>query len=132
MSGSNTPDSSGSRTPPKGGIGARLGGITIGAPDVEKKSKITIGEPEEEKNVKKKTGNVETLNALFLNHLLKPREWSSATDLSALGGDVERFYFRSDHILALVDECQKQIELQPMVLKVKAPVKVFGDIHGQY
>jgi len=35
-------------------------------------------------------------------------------------------------LFALADEAQKIIEGQPMVLKVDAPVKVFGDIHGQY
>jgi len=32
----------------------------------------------------------------------------------------------------LADEAQKVLSTQPMVLRVDAPVKVFGDVHGQY
>jgi len=79
-----------------------------------------------------KGGNtVETLYTLFLNHLLKPKAWASNEDGIA-DNEMDRFYFRNDFILSLVDECQKVIETQPMVLRVESPVKVFGDIHGQY
>lgn len=63
---------------------------------------------------------------LFLSHLLKPREWSSQTDGSGY------FSFRKELIIALAEECQRILMEQPMVLRVEAPIKVFGDIHGQY
>ena len=69
---------------------------------------------------------VESLHQLFLNHLLRPKEWSASVDGNSY------FAFRREHILALSEEAQKTIEQQPMVLRVDAPVKVFGDIHGQY
>jgi len=34
--------------------------------------------------------------------------------------------------MALADEAQKVLETQTMVVHVDAPVKVFGDIHGQF
>jgi protein phosphatase len=63
---------------------------------------------------------------MFLNHLLRPKEWQKNVD------DPTYFAFRREHIMALADEAQKVLESQPMVLRVDAPVKVFGDIHGQY
>ena len=71
--------------------------------------------------------NVENLYTLFLNHLLRPAEWAK--------NQIEytdNFPFRREHILALTDQCQSIIEKQSMVLNVKVPIKVFGDIHGQY
>jgi hypothetical protein len=70
--------------------------------------------------------SVDTLYQLFLNHLLRPREWTAQFDGNGY------FAFRREHIIALAEECQKILEEQPMVLKVEAPIKVFGDIHGQY
>ena len=86
---------------------------------------------EEAKGAKPKGGNVEALYNLFLNHLLKPKEWAANEDNIA-DTEMDRFHFRTNYVLALVDECQKVIEEQPMVLRVDSPVKVFGDIHGQY
>lgn len=74
----------------------------------------------------KNSKNVESLHQLFLNHLLRPKEWSASVDGQTY------FAFRREHILALADEAQKVLETQPMVLRVDAPAKVFGDIHGQY
>lgn len=78
-------------------------------------------------DAKDKNGkNVESLHQLFLNHLLRPKEWSASVDGQTY------FAFRREHILALSEEAQKLLETQPMVLRIDAPVKVFGDIHGQY
>jgi hypothetical protein len=106
------------------------GGIILKKPQIENPDEF-----EEEKSMKSskssKAGGVEALYNLFLNHLLKPKEWASNFEGIA-DTEMDRFHFRSNYILALVDECQKVIEEQPMVLKVESPVKVFGDIHGQY
>lgn len=106
------------------------GGIILKKPQIENFNNF-----EEEKYDDPKTfkgGNsVETLYTLFLNHLLKPKEWAS-NEGGIADNEMDRFYFRTNFILSLVDECQRIIESQPMVLKVESPVKVFGDIHGQY
>eukprot|EP00357_Protocruzia_adherens_P011297 CAMPEP_0115014480 /NCGR_PEP_ID=MMETSP0216-20121206/26107_1 /TAXON_ID=223996 /ORGANISM="Protocruzia adherens, Strain Boccale" /LENGTH=783 /DNA_ID=CAMNT_0002384235 /DNA_START=200 /DNA_END=2551 /DNA_ORIENTATION=- len=67
----------------------------------------------------------ETLHDLFIDNLLKPKEWAQSP------GD-EIFPFRREHIWALCDEVQAILETQSMVLRLRAPVKIFGDIHGQY
>ena len=66
------------------------------------------------------------MHNLFLSHLLRPRDWSAQNDGSGY------FSFRREHMIALIDECMRILMDQPMVLRVDAPIKVFGDIHGQY
>ena len=59
--------------------------------------------------------------------LLRPKEW--------IGKEIEedtQFNIEPDVVIALINSCLKIIESQPMVLKVEAPAKIFGDIHGQY
>jgi len=68
----------------------------------------------------------DSLYNLFLSHLLRPREWSAQNDGNGY------FAFRREHILALADEAMRVMQEQPMVLRVDAPIKIFGDIHGQY
>mmetsp|Transcript_13660 Transcript_13660/g.15323 ORF Transcript_13660/g.15323 Transcript_13660/m.15323 type:complete len:320 (-) Transcript_13660:735-1694(-) len=107
------------------------GGIILKKPQIENFNTF-----EEEKNNKlpkntKGANTVETLYTLFLNHLLKPAAWAS-NEGGIADNEMDRFYFRTNFVLSLVDECQKIIETQPMVLRVESPVKVFGDIHGQY
>jgi hypothetical protein len=48
--------------------------------------------------------NVESLHQLFLNYLLRPKEWSAQVDGQTY------FAFRREHILALAEEAQKIVE----------------------
>ena len=64
------------------------------------------------------------LHNLFINHLLRPSEWNTPAN--------SKFTFRREHIWALTEECEKIIKAQPMVLRLRAPIKIFGDVHGQY
>ena len=49
-----------------------------------------------------------------------------------LDGEDSTFYLDIERVIVLIDQCIKIVQDQPMVLKVEASVKVFGDIHGQY
>ncbi len=78
----------------------------------EKPKHISITDLEEEKNkmakqgdkVYKQINSIDTLYSLFLNHLLRPKDWSAQFDGNGY------FAFRREHIIALADECQKIIE----------------------
>ena len=67
----------------------------------------------------------ESIAQMFVNHLLRPKDWSV--------NQIDRqFIFKKEDIIQLAQECKAIVEKQPIVLRVKAPVKVFGDFHGQY
>ena len=65
---------------------------------------------------------------LFIETLLQPEVWLKETK-EKLGKD---FVFNIDQIASLTKQCMEVVAKQPNILKVSAPVKVFGDIHGQY
>lgn len=63
------------------------------------------------------------LSDLFLTHLLKP-----ARDVSS----DSSFNIRKDLILTLIDECQRVVLEEPLVRHLRAPIKIFGSLLGQY
>ena len=64
---------------------------------------------------------------LFIENLLQPEAWLKDTR-----EDGDNFVFDIDQIASLTKQCMEIVASQPNILKVSAPVKVFGDIHGQY
>ena len=64
---------------------------------------------------------------LFIENLLQPEAWLKDTR-----EDGDNFAFDIDQIASLTKQCMEIVASQPNILKVSAPVKVFGDIHGQY
>ena len=73
---------------------------------------------------------VKPLCDTFIEYLLNPAEWLSKE--THRDDEVPPFHFSIEDILKLADQCIKVLESQPNILRVSAPVKVFGDIHGQY
>jgi len=69
---------------------------------------------------------IDTIHMAFIAQLMHPKDWKISQDPSI------SFPFRKELIIELADQCLKVVRQQPIVLKVKAPVKVFGDVHGQY
>ena len=69
--------------------------------------------------------NSQTIANLFLSKLAQPKHFLNP-DMNAA------FEFAPEHIMQLCDQAQAIIESQPMVLHVESPIKIFGDIHGQY
>ena len=67
----------------------------------------------------------ESIAQMFVNHLLRPKDWS-------VNQMDRQFIFKREDILMLAQECTAIVKTQPTVLRVKVPVKVFGDFHGQY
>jgi diadenosine tetraphosphatase ApaH/serine/threonine PP2A family protein phosphatase len=93
--------------------------------------KVSLDKVMEDKSKNKYFGNKdienEALYEQFIKALLVPTEWKKTRD-----GEMSKFKFRPEHIIALTRSCQEIVASQPMVLRVNTPVKVFGDIHGQY
>lgn len=137
--GNSSQPSDGKRTPPMQSLARDHAKIKMDRAEVETKAGGGTGamvhKTMQKYTDEKKHGNIamqetgdpkDRLYNLFLSHLLRPRDWSAQNDGSGY------FSFRREHMIALADECVKIIAEQPMVLRVDAPIKVFGDIHGQY
>jgi hypothetical protein len=72
--------------------------------------------------------NLEKKNSValeFLNELCKPKDFINYPD-------DNKFIFPPEKIIELCDYAENIIKNQPMVLRFNSPVKIFGDIHGQY
>lgn len=56
-------------------------------------------------------------NTVLANYFMKPNPLT--------------FPFQQDLVYALLDEVDKVISEEPTLLRLRAPIKIFGDIHGQ-
>jgi len=74
--------------------------------------------------ISKNPAPVNTVSSIFFAQLLKPRDWSNLTDA--------KFRFGKDMVLSLIEECLKIVKNEPTVMRLRAPVKIFGNLNGQY
>lgn len=60
----------------------------------------------------------------FLDMLMQPNNFMNAEAL--------KWNFKAEQIIALCNVAEDIIVNQPMILQAKPPLKIFGDIHGQF
>ena len=60
----------------------------------------------------------------FLDILMQPNNF--------MNSDAIKITFKSEDIIALCNVAEEIIVGQPMILQAKPPLKIFGDIHGQF
>jgi protein phosphatase len=65
----------------------------------------------------------ETAHMAFLQRLLTPKNYPKKG---------AHFLFEKPLISALLQQAQAVFEKEPTLLKLTAPIKIFGDLHGQY
>lgn len=63
-------------------------------------------------------------NFQVIAQLLKPRGWKSPIR--------RQFFLDCNEIADLCDSAERIFSNEPTVLQLKAPVKIFGDLHGQF
>jgi protein phosphatase len=61
-----------------------------------------------------------------ISELLRPRQWRPSPD-----GD-RRFMLGADEIVDLCEAAERLFAEEPSVLELRAPIKIFGDLHGQF
>ncbi|KAE8676460.1 Serine/threonine-protein phosphatase BSL2 [Hibiscus syriacus] len=64
------------------------------------------------------------LGGMVISTLLRPRNWKAPTN--------RRFFLDSYEVGELCYAAEQIFVQEPTVLQLKAPVKVFGDLHGQF
>lgn len=67
----------------------------------------------------------QNIASFFLSKLLRPKDYFNP-DLNA------PFEFKPESIIELANQAELILRNQPIVLYVQSPIKIFGDIHGQY
>lgn len=67
----------------------------------------------------------DSLYSMFLNYLMKPKSYSTKT----IG---DGFQFKREQVIELAKECYNVMKNQPPVVSVRLPVKIFGNIHGNF
>ena len=68
--------------------------------------------------------SVQGIERMVINLLLRPGEWAPSADGS--------FPLSSDEVICLCECAQQVFEAEETLLRLSAPIKIFGDIHGQY
>lgn len=74
--------------------------------------------------ISKQAQQIEAIYTAVLDQLFLVSEWANLADA--------RFNLRKEMILALIEECENILKTEPALLRMRAPVKIFGNIHGQY
>lgn len=83
-----------------------------------------------EKNVGEKTPlfhrsfSAPGIHKRVINELLRPRQWKAPDD--------RRFILSGEEICELCDNAESLFRKEKTVLELKAPIKIFGDLHGQF
>ena len=85
-------------------------------------------------NMIKNQAIVENSSGPFLEILFRPHDWNNLTEIkfSKTATDPNRMQIKKESILVLIQECEEILKQEPNVIKMRAPVKIFGSLNGQY
>ncbi|KGN48053.1 serine/threonine-protein phosphatase BSL3 isoform X1 [Cucumis sativus] len=89
--------------------------------------RVSYGTPENATAARKLLDRQMSINSVpkkVIAHLLKPRGWKPPVR--------RQFFLDCNEIADLCDSAEKIFSSEPSVLQLKAPIKIFGDLHGQF
>ncbi|GAV75136.1 Metallophos domain-containing protein/Kelch_2 domain-containing protein/Kelch_4 domain-containing protein [Cephalotus follicularis] len=89
--------------------------------------RVSYGTPENATAARKLLDRQMSINSVpkkVIAHLLKPRGWKPPVR--------RQFFLDCNEIADLCDSAERIFASEPSVLQLKAPVKIFGDLHGQF
>ncbi|MQM19448.1 hypothetical protein Taro_052452, partial [Colocasia esculenta] len=89
--------------------------------------RVSYGTPENASAARKlldRQMSINTVPKKVIAHLLKPRGWKPPVR--------RQFFLDCNEIADLCDSADRIFASEPSVLQIKAPVKIFGDLHGQF
>ncbi|CAL9000366.1 unnamed protein product [Prunus brigantina] len=137
------PDSAGSNNIPSAGVrlhhravvvaaetGGALGGMVrqLSIDQFENEGRrVSYGTPESATAARKLLDRQMSINSVpkkVIAHLLKPRGWKPPVR--------RQFFLDCNEIADLCDSAERIFSSEPSVLQLRAPIKIFGDLHGQF
>ncbi|XP_041994139.1 serine/threonine-protein phosphatase BSL3-like isoform X2 [Salvia splendens] len=112
------------------GTGGALGGMVrqLSIDQFENEGRrVSYGTPESATAARKLLDRQMSINSVpkkVIAHLLKPRGWKPPVR--------RQFFLDCNEIADLCDSAERIFASEPSVLQLKAPIKIFGDLHGQF
>ncbi|XP_022730629.1 serine/threonine-protein phosphatase BSL3-like isoform X2 [Durio zibethinus] len=89
--------------------------------------RVSYGTPESATAARKLLDRQMSINSVpkkVIAHLLKPRGWKPPVR--------RQFFIDCNEIADLCESAERIFAVEPTVLQLKAPIKIFGDLHGQF
>ncbi|XWS73817.1 hypothetical protein CRYUN_Cryun02cG0161900 [Craigia yunnanensis] len=89
--------------------------------------RVSYGTPENATAARKLLDRQMSINSVpkkVIEHLLKPRGWKPPVR--------RQFFLDCNEIADLCESAERIFAVEPTVLQLKAPIKIFGDLHGQF
>ncbi|XP_055833201.1 serine/threonine-protein phosphatase BSL3 isoform X1 [Solanum dulcamara] len=89
--------------------------------------RVSYGTPENATAARKLLDRQMSINSVpkkLITHLLKPRGWKPPVR--------REFFLDCNEIADLCDSAERIFASEPTVLQLRAPIKIFGDLHGQF
>ncbi|XP_039012726.1 serine/threonine-protein phosphatase BSL3 isoform X2 [Hibiscus syriacus] len=89
--------------------------------------RVSYGTPESATAARKLLDRQMSINSVpkkVIAHLLKPRGWKPPVR--------RHFFLDCNEIADLCESAERIFAAEPTVLQLKAPIKIFGDLHGQF
>ncbi|CAI9105797.1 OLC1v1004810C1 [Oldenlandia corymbosa var. corymbosa] len=89
--------------------------------------RVSYGTPENATAARKLLDRQMSINSVpkkVIAHLLKPRGWKPPVK--------RQFFLDCNEIADLCDSAERIFSSEPTVLQLRAPIKIFGDLHGQF
>ncbi|KAL9238663.1 hypothetical protein vseg_013057 [Gypsophila vaccaria] len=89
--------------------------------------RVSYGTPESATAARKLLDRQISINSVpkkVIAHLLKPRGWKPPVR--------RQFFLDCNDIADLCDSAERIFSREPSVLQLRAPIKIFGDLHGQF
>ncbi|XP_010907354.1 serine/threonine-protein phosphatase BSL3 isoform X2 [Elaeis guineensis] len=111
---------------PGGALGGMVRQLSIDQFENEGR-RVSYGTPESATAARKlldRQMSISSVPKKVIAHLLKPRGWKPPVR--------RQFFLDCNEIADLCDSAERIFTSEPSVLNIKAPVKIFGDLHGQF
>ncbi|KAH9627428.1 hypothetical protein KSS87_012078 [Heliosperma pusillum] len=89
--------------------------------------RVSYGTPENATTARKLLDRQMSINSIpkkVIAHLLKPRGWKPPVR--------RQFFMGCNDIEDLCDSAERIFASEPSVIQLRAPIKIFGDLHGQF
>jgi hypothetical protein len=89
----------------------------------EEHKKLGVGF--QDPNFNSKAQYIDNIVGPFINNLMLPKDYQSIVANQNLLQGIKK-----DVIIKLCDEAQRIMEREPIVLRLRAPIKIFGNLNG--